>query len=204
MPPITILPYLSELLKDTTNKVTTHIHPPWTPSRMQQTSYHPADTIHQTTLSQNHHTKTQETSNQPWTPSLQQSSHDHNKQAHNKHPRHPRHPMTDTTMNHFTMFSTVSTTEDFIISFSPTKYHPSPENLPTRHSTYDTYSKSTLHLSPAHFKGYLGLLLSNATYTTISATLSVFPSYPGQHPAIPQGHSNAITTNIVCHHTEST
>ena len=51
--------------------------------------------------------------------------------------------------------------------------------------------------------GYLGLILSPATYTTITATQFVEPIYPGQHPNVPDGTSAADTSTIVCRHKEN-
>ena len=50
--------------------------------------------------------------------------------------------------------------------------------------------------------GYLGLILSPAAYTTITATQFVEPVYPGQHPNVPPGTSAANTSTIVHRHTE--
>ena len=50
--------------------------------------------------------------------------------------------------------------------------------------------------------GYLGLILSPAAYTTITATHFVEPVYPGQHPNVPAGTSAANTSTIVRRHTE--
>ena len=50
--------------------------------------------------------------------------------------------------------------------------------------------------------GYLGLILSPAAYTTITATQFVEPVYPGQHPNVPAGTSTANTSTIVRRHTE--
>ena len=52
--------------------------------------------------------------------------------------------------------------------------------------------------------GYLGLILSPATYATISPTAFIKPAYPGQHPAIPVGTNAANTSAIICRHTEDT
>ena len=52
--------------------------------------------------------------------------------------------------------------------------------------------------------GYLGLILSPATYATISPTAFIEPVYPGQHPAIPAGTSAANTSTIIQRHTEDT
>ena len=50
--------------------------------------------------------------------------------------------------------------------------------------------------------GYLGLILSPAAYTTITATQFIEPIYPGQHPNVPAGTSAANTSTIVRHRTE--
>ena len=50
--------------------------------------------------------------------------------------------------------------------------------------------------------GYLGLILSPATYATIAATQFIEPIYPGQHPNIPAGTSATNTSTIVRRHTE--
>ena len=52
--------------------------------------------------------------------------------------------------------------------------------------------------------GYLGLILSPATYATISPTAFIKPAYLGQHPAIPGGTSAANTSAIIRRHTEDT
>ena len=49
---------------------------------------------------------------------------------------------------------------------------------------------------------YLGLILSPAAYTTITATQFIEPIYPGQHPNVPAGTSAANTTTLVRRHTE--
>ena len=41
--------------------------------------------------------------------------------------------------------------------------------------------------------GYLGIVLSDAVYTTVSATPWVNPPYPGPTPTIPQGATAAVT-----------
>ena len=45
--------------------------------------------------------------------------------------------------------------------------------------------------------GYIGLILSPATYATISPTAFIEPAYPGQLPAIPGGTSAANTCAII-------
>ena len=45
--------------------------------------------------------------------------------------------------------------------------------------------------------GFLGLILSPATYATISLTVFNEPTYPGQHPNIPGGTS-AANTSAIC------
>ena len=50
--------------------------------------------------------------------------------------------------------------------------------------------------------GYLGLILSPAAYTTITATQFIEPICPGQHPNIPAGTSAANTSTLVRRHTE--
>ena len=50
--------------------------------------------------------------------------------------------------------------------------------------------------------GYLGLILSPAAYTTITATQFVEPIYPGQHPNVPASTSTANTSTIIRHHTD--
>ena len=52
--------------------------------------------------------------------------------------------------------------------------------------------------------GYLGLILSPATYATISPTAFIEPAYPGQHPAIPAGTNAANSSAIIGRHTEDT
>ena len=49
---------------------------------------------------------------------------------------------------------------------------------------------------------YLSLILSPATYATITATPFQEPNYPGQYPNIPAGTNAANTSTIICHHTE--
>ena len=50
--------------------------------------------------------------------------------------------------------------------------------------------------------GYLGLILSPAAYTAVTATQFVEPIYPGQHPNVPAGTSAANTSTLVRRHTE--
>ena len=50
--------------------------------------------------------------------------------------------------------------------------------------------------------GYLGLILSPATYATVAATQFIEPIYPGQHPNVPAGTSASNTSTIVRRHTE--
>ena len=52
--------------------------------------------------------------------------------------------------------------------------------------------------------GYLGLILSPATYVTISPTAFIEPAYPGQHPAISASTNAANTSAIIRCHTEDT
>ena len=52
--------------------------------------------------------------------------------------------------------------------------------------------------------GYLSLILSPATYATISPTAFIEPVYPGQHPTIPAGSNAANTSAIIHRHTEDT
>lgn len=51
--------------------------------------------------------------------------------------------------------------------------------------------------------GYLGIVLSDAVYTTVSATPWANPPYPGPTPVIPAGATAAVTGEIVRQHTEN-
>ena len=106
------------------------------------------------------------------------------------------------------MTSSVPSVEDFTNAF-PTQLTPS-----VGEPTYATLKtpKDQLKANTASIPttlgggnhGYIGLILSPATYTTISPTAFIKPVYPGQHPAIPAGTNAANTSAIIRRHTEDT
>ena len=119
-----------------------------------------------------------------------------------------KHHDNTTPFTQCTMSTSMPTVKDFIASFL------NQIPLVTGEPTYETL-KNLCHLLQANTAsvactlgggqhGYLGLVLYNAAYAMISAMTFIPPNFPGQHPTIPQGSSTAVTTNIICYHTEST
>ena len=106
------------------------------------------------------------------------------------------------------MTSSVPSIEDFTNAF-PTQLTPIVEEL-----TYATLKTLKDHLKAnatsvsttlgGRNHGYLGLIISPATYAIISLMAFIEPAYPGQHPVIPAGTNAANTSTIIRCHTEDT
>ena len=99
------------------------------------------------------------------------------------------------------MCSSITSVEDFTNAF-PTKVtpivgKPTYATLKTLKDQLKAHSASVPTTLGSRIHGYLGLILSPATYTTISPTAFIEPAYPGQHPAIPSGTSAANTSAII-------
>ena len=104
------------------------------------------------------------------------------------------------------MTTSVPSVEDIINAF------PTPITKITGEPNYDSLKhlkdqlKANATSIPTTLGGgnnrYLGLILSPAAYTTITATQFVEPIYPGQHPNVPAGASAPNTTTLVRRHTE--
>ena len=106
------------------------------------------------------------------------------------------------------MTSSVPSVEDFTSAF-PTKVtpivgEPTYATLKTLKDQLKANATSIPTTLSGGNHGYLGLILSPATYATISPTAFIEPANPGQHPAIPCGTSATNTSAIIQRHTEDT
>ena len=106
------------------------------------------------------------------------------------------------------MTSSVPSVEDFTNAFptqvTPIVGEPAYATLKTLKDQHKANAASVPTTLGGGNHGYLGLILSPATYATISPTVFIEPAYPGQHPAIPAGTRAANTSAIIRHHTEDT
>ena len=106
------------------------------------------------------------------------------------------------------MTSSVPSVEDFTNAFptqvSPIVGEPTYATLKTLKDQLKANAASVPTTLGGGNHGYLGLILSPATYATISQTAFIEPAYLGQHPAIPGGTSAANTSAIIRRHTEDT
>ena len=104
------------------------------------------------------------------------------------------------------MTSTVPSIEDFTNAFpnqlTPIVGEPTYQTLKDLKDQLKANATSIPTTLGSGTHGYLGLILSPATYATISPTAFVEPAYPGQHPAIPAGTNAANTSAIIRRHTE--
>ena len=106
------------------------------------------------------------------------------------------------------MTSSVPSVEDFMNAFptqlTPIVGEPTDATLRTLKDQLEANAASVPTTLGGGNHGNLGLILSPATYATISPTAFNEPAYPGQHPAIPAS-TNAANTNAIIHrHTEDT
>ena len=99
------------------------------------------------------------------------------------------------------MTSSVPSVEDFTNAFptqvTPLVGEPTYATLKTLKDQLKANAASIPTTLGGGNHGYLGLILSPATYATISPTAFIEPAYPGQHPAIPGGTSAANTSAII-------
>ena len=106
------------------------------------------------------------------------------------------------------MTSSVPSVEDFTNAFptqlTPIDGEPTYATLKTLKYQLKANAASVPTTLGSGNHGYLGLILSPATYATISPTAFIEPAYPGQHPAIPAGTNAANTSAIIRCHTEDT
>ena len=106
------------------------------------------------------------------------------------------------------MTSSVPSVEDFMNAFptqlTPIVGEPTYATLKTLKDQLKANAASVPTTLGGGNHGYLGLILSPATYTTISPTAFIEPVYPRQHPAIPAGTNVANTSAIIRRHTEDT
>ena len=106
------------------------------------------------------------------------------------------------------MTSSVPSVEDFTNAFptqlTPIVGEPTYATLKTLKDQLKANAASIPTTLGGGNHGYLGLILSPATYATISLTAFIEPAYPGQHPAIPAGANATNTSAIICSHTEDT
>ena len=106
------------------------------------------------------------------------------------------------------MTSSVPSVEDFTNAFptqlTPIMGEPTYATLKTLKDHLKANATSVPTTLGGGNHGYLGLILSPATYTTISPTAFIEPVNPGQHPAIPAGTNAANTSAIIRRHTEDT
>ena len=106
------------------------------------------------------------------------------------------------------MTSSIPSVEDFTNAFptqvTPIVGEPTYATLKTLKDQLKANAASVPTTLGGGNHGYLGLILSPATYATISPTAFIEPAYPGQHPAIPGGTSAANTSSMIRHHTEDT
>ena len=102
------------------------------------------------------------------------------------------------------MTSSVPSVEDFTNTFptqvTPIVGEPTYAALKTLKDQLKANAASVPTTLGGGNHGYLGLILSPATYATISVTAFI----DGQHPAIPAGTSAANTSGIIRRHTEDT
>ena len=100
------------------------------------------------------------------------------------------------------MTSSVPSVEDFTNTFptqvTPIVGKPTYATLKTLKDQLKANATSVPTTLGGGNHGYVGLILSPATYATISPTAFIEPTYPGQHPAIPGGSA------IIQRHTEDT
>ena len=103
------------------------------------------------------------------------------------------------------MTSSVPSVEDFTNAFptqvTPVVGEPTYATLKTLKDQLKANAASVPTTLGGGNHGYLGLILSPATYATISQTAFIEPVYPGQHPAIPATINAANTSTIIRHHT---
>ena len=106
------------------------------------------------------------------------------------------------------MTSSIPSVEDFTNAFptqvTPIVGKPTYATLKTLKDQLKANAASVPTTLGGGNHGYLGLVLSPATYATISPAAFIKPAYPGQHPAIPGGTSAANTSAIIRRHTEDT
>ena len=106
------------------------------------------------------------------------------------------------------MTSSVPSVEDFTNAFptqlTPIAGKPTYATLKTLKDQLKANAASVPTTLGGGNHGYLGLILSPATYATISPTAFIEPTSPGQHPAIPDGTNAANTSAIIRRHTEDT
>ena len=106
------------------------------------------------------------------------------------------------------MTSSIPSVEDFTNAFptqlTPIVGEPTYATLKTLKDQLKANAASVPTTLGGGNHGYLGLILSPATYATISPTAFIKPAYPGQHPAIPAGTNAANTSAIIRRHTEDT
>ena len=106
------------------------------------------------------------------------------------------------------MTSSVPSVEDFTNAFptqlTPIVGEPTYTTLKTLKDQLKANAASMPTTLDGGNHGYLGLILSPATYATISPTVFIEPAYPGQHPTIPAGTNAANTSTIIRCHTEDT
>lgn len=105
------------------------------------------------------------------------------------------------------MAPSVPSPEDFIASFpeQPPKIMgaPSFESLSHMRDILKANAASVHSLLGGGQNGYLGLVVSDEVYATISPTPFIVPGNPGVQPIIPQGTTAAITAIIVRNHEEA-
>ena len=106
------------------------------------------------------------------------------------------------------MTSSVPSVEDFtnafLMQFTPIVGKATYATLKTLKDQLKANAASVPTTLGGRNHGYLGLILSPATYATISPTAFIEPAYPGQLPAISSGTSDANTSTIIQRHMEDT
>ena len=99
------------------------------------------------------------------------------------------------------MTSSIPSVEDFTTTFptqvAPIIGEPTYATLKTLKDQLKANAASVPKTLGGGTHGYLGLILSPATYATISPTAFIKPAYPVQHPAIPAGTNPANTSSII-------
>ena len=104
--------------------------------------------------------------------------------------------------------TSVPTSEAFIESF-PNPVIPKIEVIPTYESIANVRSLLSANAASVASQrgggnnGYLGIVLSDAVYTTVSGIPWVSPQYPGAMPNIPANATAAQTGEVVRQHTEA-